>query len=157
MIEAKKKKLSTDEVKEVANRCLKKLDDTPIIKELKSERIMISLRVNANSLPNSKEICNNIVNTVMNIVEELHVIWISFQIVETVTFEEMGAVGGAVVGGGAGYAASKDNTNESQLISTAISLAIGSMLGYVIGRNIERVEKILCEYTNYYGYPVRVL
>lgn len=155
VIEAKKRILSVDEVGKVASKYLK-LDDSPIIKELRSKRMMISLRVNYNFY-SSEDICKNIVNTVMNIIEELHIIWISFQIMETVTFEEIGTVSGAMTGGVAGHVATKNNTDESQLILTAISLAIGSMLGYAIGRNTERVEKVLCEYINHYGYPFRIL
>ena len=116
------------------------------------EKINILLRLNFDKPSVNRDI-NNICDVIEDIIkfsQDLNLAWNYVEIIETVTYEEVGAVAGGAVGGIGGYHATKNN------LGTAILLALGTMLGHLIGKNYEVVSKIVCKYMNYLGTPIIV-
>ncbi|TRM79898.1 hypothetical protein DJ522_09145, partial [Sulfolobus sp. F3] len=142
--------ISKEDVEKAASKYLN-IDDKPKITLNNGKIDFISLRVDFNN-PIKVFKYNNIceaVSVIVKFLEELGIVWKVIEIYETTTYEEEGGII-------AGSTANLSSATKKDLLIAVSSAVLGGLAGYLIGGKLEKVEKIVCEYENKYGFPILV-
>lgn len=146
-----RKMISKEDIEKAASEYLNTDGKSKI--ELKNGKIdFISLRVDFNNpikISKYSNICEA-VTVIVKFLEELGIVWKTIEILETTTYEEEGGIIAGSTAGVSSAAIKKD------LIIAVSSAVLGGLAGYLIGGSLEKVEKIICEYENRYGFPILV-